>query len=199
MFQVGNAPTPHRFWLLSENESLLIQIQNDRLLLNWRKVKDDDPYPRYGQLRQGFSDLWSDFVGYVTSADYGVFQPSLAEVTFFPRMPVSSASEVPGTIAALNPAWSLDGHLVTSLQIERAILDNAGEQSGKQNIALGYRPEFGLIQLEITSFYRIATESTDSAILDALDQAHDAGVLTFDQITTDGAHTAWGEHDVSTN
>lgn len=200
MLRVGNSAPPQRFWLLAENDSLLIQVQNDRLLLNWRKVKDDDPYPRYGRLRQDFSDVWSDFVRYITSADYGVFQPSLAEVSFFNRIPVSSASEVPRTIAALNPDWSLDGHLVTSLQIERVILDNAGEQSGQQNITLGYRPEFGFIQLEITSRLRIHTESTDSAaILAALDQAHDVDVLTFDQITTDSAHTAWGKHDVNAN
>lgn len=199
MFQVGNSAPPQRFWLLAEDESLLIQVQNDRLLLNWRKVKDDDPYPHYGRLRQDFSDVWSEFIRYITSGDYGVFQPNLAEVSFFNRIPVSSASEVARTIAALNPDWSLDGHLATSLQIER-ILENAGEQSGQQNIALAYRPEFGFIQLEITSRIRIQAESTDSsAILTALDQAHDVDVLTFDQITTNSAHTAWGKNDVNPN
>lgn len=200
MFQVQSSPPPQRFWLLTENESFLIQVQHDRLLLNWRKVKEDDPYPRYGQLRQHFSDLWSDFVRYVTSADYGVFQPSLAEVSFFNRIPVSSASEVPDIIAALNADWSLEGHLVTSLQIERAILDNAGGQSGQQSIALGYRPEFGGIHLEITSRIGIDAGSSDStAILAALDQAHDVDVLTFDQITTESAHTAWGKHNAGAN
>jgi uncharacterized protein (TIGR04255 family) len=200
MFQVGNSPPPQRFWLLSETESLLVQIQHDRLLLNWRKVKDDDPYPRYGQLRQDFSERWSDFVRYVASGDYGAFQPTLAEVSFFNRIPVSSPAEVPGAIAALNPNWRLDGHLATSLQIERAMADDAGGQFGQQNIVLGYRPEFGSIQLEITSKVRIDAESTDSVgILAALDKAHDADVLTFDQITTGNAHIAWGKHHVSTN
>jgi uncharacterized protein (TIGR04255 family) len=199
MLQVQNSPPPHRFWLLAENDTLLVQIQHDRLLLNWRKVNNDDPYPRYDKLRQDFSELWSDFVRYVASGDYGAFQPTLAEVTFFNRIPINSASEVPGAIAALNPLWSLDDHLVTSLQIERAIADATG-QSGQQNIALGYRPEFGFIQLEISSRVRIDAESTDSvAILAALDEAHDVGVLTFDHITTDSAHTAWGKHDVSAN
>ena len=199
MFQVGNSPPPQRFWLLTETESLLIQIQHDRLLLNWRKVKDDDPYPRYDQLRQDFSELWSDFTRYVVSGDYGAFQPILAEVSFFNRIPVSSAAEVPGAIAALNPDWRLDGHLATSLQIERAMVDATGP-FGQQNIVLGYRPELGNIQLEISSRVRIDAESTDSAaILAALDKAHDVDVLTFDQITTENAHTAWGKHHVSAN
>jgi uncharacterized protein (TIGR04255 family) len=198
-FQLQNSPPAQRFWLLAEDDSRLVQIQHDRLLLNWRKVKDDDPYPRYDALRQDFSELWSDFVGYVSGGAYGVFQPSLTEVSFFNRIPVSSAAEVPGVIAALNPQWQLDGHRATSMQLERGLADHS-DVFGRQNITLGYRPELGFIQLEISSLVRIDAESADSeAILAALDQAHDVDVLTFDQITTDSAHTVWGKHDVSAN
>ena len=56
------------------------------------------------------------------------------------------------------------------------------------------------MQLEISSLVGVDPESTDSAaILAALDEAHRAGVLAFDQITTESAHTAWGKHDVSDN
>jgi uncharacterized protein (TIGR04255 family) len=199
-FQVQNSPPPQRFWLLTDNESLLVQIQYDRLLLNWRRVDDDDAYPRYGKLRQDFSKLWSEFVDYVASGDFGALQPNLAEVTFFNRIPASSASAVPAAIDALNPHWVLDGQQATTLQIERAIVDSVGGQSGQQNIALGYRPEFGFIQLEIASRVRIDAEANDlAAILSALDEAHDVDVLTFDEITTDAAQTAWGKHDVNAN
>jgi len=199
MFQLQNAPLPQRFWLLSENQSTLVQIQHDRLLLNWRKLGDDDPYPRYGRLREDFSALWSDFARFVASGDYGAFQPSLAEVSFFNRIQAASASAVPEAIAALNPHWSLEGHHATSFQIERAIGNPAG-RSGQQNIALGYRSQTGFIQLEITSRIGIDAGSNDSsAILDALDDAHDISVAAFDEITTKSAHTAWGKHDVSAN
>jgi uncharacterized protein (TIGR04255 family) len=198
-FEVVNSLPPHRFWLLTEDDSLLVQIQHDRLLLNWRKVKDDDPYPRYDQLREVFSELWSQFSGVVLDGQFGVFQPTLAEVTFFNRIPVSSAAEVPRFIAALNRHWGLDGLGATSLQAERALLDG-DTLSGRQNIALGYRPELGSIQLEISSLVRVDAQSTESeGILAALDKAHDIDVLTFDQITTDEAHAIWGKHNVSTD
>ena len=38
IFQVQNALPPLRYWLLTDDESLLVQIQHDRLLLNWRQV-----------------------------------------------------------------------------------------------------------------------------------------------------------------
>jgi uncharacterized protein (TIGR04255 family) len=199
VFEVGNSSPPQRFWLLTENESMLVQIQHDRLLLNWRKVDDSDPYPRYSKLRQDFSELWSEFANYIAGGDYGALQPSLAEVTFFNRIPATSASAVPAAIEALNPGWILEGQLATSLQIERAIIDSGG-QPGQQRIALGYRPEYGFIQLEISSQVRIDAESHDlAAILTTLDEAHDVDVLTFDQITTDSAHTAWGKYDVNAN
>lgn len=104
---------------------------------------------------------------------------------------------MPGFIAALNPQWQLDGLDATSMQVERVLLD-AETLFGRQNIALGYRSELGFIQLEISSLVRIDAQSTGfEGILAALDRAHDVDVLTFDQITTDEAHTVWGRHNVS--
>jgi uncharacterized protein (TIGR04255 family) len=195
-FQLQASLPPIRLWLLTEDESLLVQVQHDRLLLNWRKVKPDDPYPRYKTLRKNFTELWSEFGRYVAGADYGVLQPSLAEVTFFNRIQIDAATDVANVIAALNPQWALDGQLATSLQLERGVVGSSGELQGHQTVALGYRPEVSSLQMEILTRVGIDAESDDTAaILGALDEAHRAGVLTFDQITTEGAHSAWGKHD----
>jgi uncharacterized protein (TIGR04255 family) len=198
--QFQNALPPLRLWLLTEDEAFLVQIQHDRLLLNWRKVKPDDPYPRYTTLRRDLSELWTEFVTYVAAGDYGVLQPNLAEVTFFNRIPAESAADVPTWIAALNPTWSIDSGLATALQLEAGIHGATGQPQGQQSIALGYRPELGGLQLEITSRYGVDTGPSDSStIMSALDEAHEAGVLAFDHITTDEAHNIWGKHDVSDN
>lgn len=198
--QLQNSLPPIRLWLLSDDESFLVQIQHDRLLLNWRKVQDNDPYPRYGKLRQDFSQLWSEFVQYIVDGDYGVLQPMLAEVTFFNRIPISGAADVPKFIASLNSQWTLEDHLATGLQFQRAIAGAASQHRGHQKIALAYQPELSFLQLETSSLVMTDAEATDSAaIFSALDEAHDAGVLTFDHTTTDSAHTQWGKHDVSTD
>jgi hypothetical protein len=177
-----------------------VQVQHDRLLLNWRKVHENDPYPRYGTLREDFSRLWSEFGDYVAGGDFGVFQPILAEVTFFNRIAIGGAADVPNFIASMNPHWAMEDHLATTAQFRRGIAGIEGGQQGHQKIALGYQPELGFIQLEISSLVGINTEAKDSAaIFAALDEAHRAGVLTFDNITTDGAHRAWGKHDDRSN
>ena len=121
-------------------------------------------------------------------------------MTFFNRIHVEGSSDVPDVIAALNPQWAMDGQLAMSLQIQGKIVDSTGQQRGGRTISLGYRPEFGALQLESSSLVSVDPKLTDSAaILAALDEAHHAAVLAFDQITTGTAHNAWGKHDAGDN
>ncbi|CCK58874.1 Conserved protein of unknown function [Mycobacterium canettii CIPT 140070010] len=191
-FQTGSPPI--RLWSLTDDDSFLIQVQHDRLLLNWRKIKDDDPYPRYRRLRGDFAELWQAFSSYIGDHDYGVLQPSIAEVGFFNRVPIQNATEIPMFVKALNPGWGISGQLATAYQIEREITDRL--PAAHQNIAFNYRPENGHMQLEISTRIEVDTASgAASAVLDSLDTAHHIGVLTFDTVTTETAHSAWGRHD----
>jgi len=115
-FQLQTGIPPMRLWSLTEDETSLIQVQHDRLLLNWRKIKDDDPYPRYRRLHEDFARIWREFSNYVEDRDYGVLQPSVAEVSFFNRVPMSDAAEIPIFVKALNPEWSIDGELASADQ-----------------------------------------------------------------------------------
>jgi uncharacterized protein (TIGR04255 family) len=195
-FQIQTSSPQIRLWLESNDGTILVQIQHDRLLLNWRKLDTNDPYPRYRRLRNDFSELWAQFANYIAAGDYGVLQPSIAEVAFFNRIPVASPSNASAVVAALNPQWSLDNQFGVSLQMERGITDVVGEPHGNQSVALGYRHDIGALQMEISSRVGIGAGNS-SAILEALDDAHRAGVLTFDHVTTESAHRAWGNHNVS--
>jgi uncharacterized protein (TIGR04255 family) len=164
-------------------------------LLNWRKIKDDDPYPRYKRLRGDFAEVWQEFSTYVGGrADYGVLQPSVAEVSFFNRVPMEGATEIPTFVNALNPQWGLTGQLAVAYQLEREIAD--GPAAGNQNIALNFRPENGHMQLEVSTRIEIdAATGEASEVMDSLDAAHRIGVLTLDSATTENAHSVWGRHD----
>ncbi len=51
-----------RFWFLSEDGTNLIQIQRDRLVVNWRQQTGDEVYPRYEPvLRLNSLREWEDF------------------------------------------------------------------------------------------------------------------------------------------
>lgn len=194
-FQLQAGSPPIRLWSLSEDHSILVQVQHDRLLLNWRKIKDDDPYPRYQQLRGGFAEAWQEFSNYIGDRDdYGVLQPSVAEVTFFNRVPMESATEIPTVVKALNIDSGVTGHVAAAYQLEREITD--GPAAGNQSIALNFRPENGHMHFEISTRIEIDTETGDTEeVMKSLDAAHRIGVLTFDSVTTKNAHSAWGRRD----
>lgn len=43
-----------RFWFVNEDETNVVQIQHDRFIYNWRRVKDGQKYPRFESVRSGF-------------------------------------------------------------------------------------------------------------------------------------------------
>lgn len=194
-FQMQAGSPLVRLWSLTEDQGLLIQVQHDRLLLNWRKLADDDCYPRYRILREKFAELWGPFNDYVASKDLGVLQVAAAEVSFFNRIPlVGGVRDIPDFIRALNRDWIPEGQVAMAYQIERDFSDP--RLRAEQSTALNFRPDAGPMQLEITT--RVGVESDRSELTDvvaALDVAHDLGVSTFDELTTENAHSMWGRRD----
>jgi uncharacterized protein (TIGR04255 family) len=83
-FQIGFTDEPYpmpRFWLVSEDETILLQIQKNAFLLNWRKR--DSEYPHFENVKSSFDkylDLYSRFL----KRELGVDLPNtqIAELTY---------------------------------------------------------------------------------------------------------------------
>ena len=58
--QLTDVPPLPRIWFLRDDGGI-IQIQRDRLLHNWRKLKPEDEYPRYSNVIQSFRMALSKF------------------------------------------------------------------------------------------------------------------------------------------
>jgi uncharacterized protein (TIGR04255 family) len=56
-FEPFGTPPPLRTWFLNDQETELLQIQNDRIARNWRRANTSQPYPRLREhqraLREG--------------------------------------------------------------------------------------------------------------------------------------------------
>lgn len=68
----GEAPVQDRFgnwlprvWFLSEDNCMLVQVQQDRLYVNWRATDKESTYPRFPTVKSEFDRVWSLFVGRV--------------------------------------------------------------------------------------------------------------------------------------
>ncbi|MBN1972461.1 MAG: TIGR04255 family protein [Sedimentisphaerales bacterium] len=79
-------PLP-RIFFISEEKKHLIQIQEDRLHLNWRKLKTQDEYPRYNNLYPKFQEYWSSFITFIKDMNLGSVEPDQYELTYVNHIP----------------------------------------------------------------------------------------------------------------
>src|SRR6266853_3619411 len=82
-----DAPPPPRIWFLNEHQDELIQVQRDRLIVNWRKGAQAEPYPRYIRIIERFRSALSSFTEFTATHKLGDVVPMQCEVTYVNHMP----------------------------------------------------------------------------------------------------------------
>jgi uncharacterized protein (TIGR04255 family) len=81
-FKVMDRPPSPRLWFLKDDQSELIQVQENRLIHNWRKMGAGDAYPRYERIRDRFRAELVQFESFLSDEGLGEFTPDQAEVTY---------------------------------------------------------------------------------------------------------------------
>ncbi|MEE3715278.1 TIGR04255 family protein [Tumidithrix elongata RA019] len=77
-----DTPPLPRIWFLSDKEDKIIQIQRNRFLHNWRKVNQDDQYPRFDKVFQIFKQQLSTFKEFLSKENLGEIQPLQYEIVY---------------------------------------------------------------------------------------------------------------------
>ena len=80
-FQLLDLPQP-RIWLVTEDDSELIQLQGDTFAQNWRKSRPEQPYPRYEHVLKRFEDGFRSFATFTEEQQLGSPKPLRCEVTY---------------------------------------------------------------------------------------------------------------------
>lgn len=83
-FRIRAFETPPlaRAWFLNDAGTQLIQVQPDRFIHNWRKVHDQEVYPRYEAIRDAFTEELERFSKFVELEGLGSLQFNQCEVTY---------------------------------------------------------------------------------------------------------------------
>jgi uncharacterized protein (TIGR04255 family) len=76
------APLLPRTWFVHANGNGVIQVQRDRFLHNWRKIRQDDEYPRYRNVISMFQSHLSQFTQFLEQNNLGVVTPLQYELTY---------------------------------------------------------------------------------------------------------------------
>jgi uncharacterized protein (TIGR04255 family) len=103
--QFSNKPPLPRIWFLHPDGSI-IQVQRDRFLYNWKKMRPEDKYPHYSEVVEKFKNHLSSFQGFLKEQELGVVEPLQYEMTYVNLIPEGEAWQTTSDTGAVFPDFT---------------------------------------------------------------------------------------------
>lgn len=199
--QLLGKPEP-RIWLLTDDESELIQLQGDTFVRNWRQTQPDQLYPRYEQLRSRFASEFREFTSFVERARLGALVPRRCEITYVNHIlggegwqDFGEFYKVISGCSELRTDRFLPQPEETRLAAKYAIRDLQGQFLGRLTVtaepAFRRRDMKPLIALTLTARGRSISSDFDG-VLGFFDIGREWIVRGFTDLTTREMHRIWG-------
>jgi len=189
-------PGRARCWFFHENDVHLLQVQDSRFLLNWRKLSSDTTYPHYSEFRPHFEREWLRFREFVRGADLGPLTVVQCEVSYVNFLPRGEGWNEHSDLHKVISAWS--GKSAWLPAPESVALSSRyvlPEEQGRLHFALQpvVRNTDAKEGVQLTLTARGAPRSTDvQGILNFFDLGHEWIVRGFTDLTAAHMHKIWG-------
>jgi uncharacterized protein (TIGR04255 family) len=193
---------PVRYWFLNGDGTLIVQVQPDRLMFNWRQVAGDEPYPHYDALQPRFADLLNTFLG-CEAVNRDAARVGWIELQYVNPIPIEPTDGTHGQLATIlnllvkdPPREVLPSVEDTQLQQRFRIVTEAGEPQGRLYLtavpALRQTDHVPLYVITLLARGRPSPGTLEDGVHAFLDKAHDLIVNGFSEVTTDEMHKEWG-------
>jgi uncharacterized protein (TIGR04255 family) len=196
-FEVAD-PNAIRFWFISDDLTRLVQVQRDRLIINWRKVTGDEVYPRYErEMRPRLEQEWRRFEQFLQAESLGSLSARQCEITYVNDMPRGEGwNTLAESLSLFSPWWGdvTIGFLKTPESVSVAgsfLMPNEGGRLhfATQNLVRN-RDQLQVVQLRLTARGLPYSESLDG-VLAWMDLGREWIVRGFADLTSPSAHTRW--------
>jgi uncharacterized protein (TIGR04255 family) len=202
-FQLFPAQFTPRYWLVSESGNEVVQIQQDRLIYNWRKVSDEDRYPRYTFVRQRLGEELGRLREYLAEDESEELVISQSEVTYINHILPSEVWEDHADVGRIFTFWANPPDGVASLEAVSIGIQSLRHASDSIPLGRLYVNAQSALRatdrspiFALTLVGRGAPESpTVDAGLAMLDVEHEWIVRAFADATTAEMHQVWGRAD----
>jgi uncharacterized protein (TIGR04255 family) len=193
-------PVP-RCWFLNEAETDLVQVQQNRFIRNWRRIRESDAYPRYELLRNSFIRDVATFQEFLVAEELGELDIVQSEVTFVNHIEAGDVwddhGEIDKVISLITPPSSIEflPNPETAELTAQYVIHEGLKPVGRLHI--GVQPAYRvsdskpIVALELTARGAPQGEGIDGA-LRFLDLGHGWVVRGFTAVTTPQMHTKWG-------
>lgn len=196
-FNVVQLP-PTRQWFLNDAGTHLVQVQPDRLIINWRAGDPPAVYPRYGHMRATFVRVCSDLAQFAADEELGDLEISQAELTYINV--IETDRDNLGRVETFLKGWAgtVDHHLG---QPEQARMTLAFRIEGIGQPPVRLYAEVSPAEKssgEPVLFFTLTVRGNPGGksleeTLKFLDEAHDHLVRSFDELTKKSMHEVWGK------
>jgi uncharacterized protein (TIGR04255 family) len=190
-------PLP-RCWFLTEDKTELIQVQRERFLRNWRRVKGDECYPRFDRLARAFMEAWQDFLAFINEKGLGPLEVNQCDLTYINHIDRGSGWEELGKLEGLFPfmcARASNGLLPPPEVLSWQSRYKLPEGRGRLHVEMTpiFRPRDMKLAISLNLVARGAPlGGSPEQISDWFDLAHEWVVKAFAELTGPSVHQLWG-------
>lgn len=193
-------PAP-RLWFLNNDGTRLVQVQSNRLIVNWRRLETNDSYVRFTRLRTALEEAMLRLSAFLQDEQLGTIEPDQVELTYVNHIPAGKKE-------------SRHEPLSRFLRWSCGATDALGPEAEEDDVS--FRTRYSMSQdeerparlyLELDSAWsspsqipiyvmnltaRGAPSEPDmNGVFSFLDQAHGWIVNGFTSVTTSEAHKLW--------
>lgn len=181
-----------RLWLLTESEDRLVQLQRDRLIVNWRSASTEGSYPRYREsLRPEFENDFEQLRVFLRERSLPLPRVVSTEVTYVNALADLQDSDLVGVLRSQTRVPHHLGKPSTTriLQTWNRMLGDSVTSTLTLHVEAQAE---GDAMLTLTGRSAVATDAEPSDVLGSLDVCHDDVVASFVELTDERRHQEWG-------
>lgn len=105
-----------RMWFVNKDQNMLIQLQDDKLYYNWRKIQKEETYPRYETIIEAFKTNLSLLQDFLEEEELGPVNPKKCELTYINHIPKKEGWESLAEISKVfrDFSWSTNDRFLPS-------------------------------------------------------------------------------------
>jgi uncharacterized protein (TIGR04255 family) len=188
----------NRYWFVAAPGTHLIQLQRDRFIVNWRKVRGDEKYPRYErEVRPRLVREWARFKQFIHDQDLGDIEVQQCEITYINDIVQGEGWNAVSDVLALFSQWGGTGSSGFLPPLETMMMSGTFAMPDERG-RLHYVAQHVVRQLdnrEAVQLRLIArgkpNSSSDDDVLAWMDFGRDWIVRGFTDLTSPLAHEIW--------
>ena len=108
-FKFLNIPPMPRYLFLDETGNMVVQVQQDRFTVNWRKQLPTDNYPRFESILEKFENYLGKFSSFLEEEKLGKIEVTQAEVTYVNRIETTETlGQIEKVVSVFSGSYSDD-------------------------------------------------------------------------------------------